>query len=128
MKKKSNESIIFHGEIINKKEAESQKFPIGTRFHFKNVSYNDEFLVTGIRKDPGTEYRQILGKVAGEVLILLSSFQRESVVGTITYVEEAKAKEQPQISQESVKANKPKKAKINKVVKKKITAKKKSKR
>lgn len=84
-KSNGDNSILFHGEIISKKEAESYKFSVGDKFHFKNASYNDDFVVVSVRKDPGAEYRQIVGKVAGEVWMLLSSLQKEAALGSITF-------------------------------------------
>ncbi len=85
MTKPPNEATIFHGQIIDRKELEKHTFPVGSKFHFRNASYNDSFTVISIRKDPGAEYRQILGNVAGEVWLLLSSLQKEAAVGAITF-------------------------------------------
>jgi len=85
MTKPPNEATIFHGQVINRKELEKHSFPVGSKFHFKNASYNDTFTVISVRKDPGAEYRQILGSIAGEVWMLLSSLQKEAVVGTVTF-------------------------------------------
>jgi hypothetical protein len=109
MAKKKNESIIYHGEIIDRGEAEKHKFPVGCKFHFSNVSYNDTFTVTGIKTEPGTEYRQVVGSVAGEVWMLLSSLQKETASGTIKFVNVDKKEEKAQ-SDSKV----PKKAKTKK--------------
>lgn len=90
MAKKKNESIIYHGEIIDRNFAESHLFPIGSKFHFNNVSYNDIFTVVGIKKEPGTEYRQVLGAIAGEVWMLLTSLQKETALGAVKFIEEDK--------------------------------------
>jgi hypothetical protein len=88
-----DQSILFHGEIISKSIAESHAFPIGQKFHYKNSSYNDDFTVVAIKKDPGAEYRQIVGKIAGEVWILLSSLQKEAALGAVTFPEKIAQKE-----------------------------------
>jgi len=91
-----DQSILFHGEIISKSVAESHAFPVGQKFHYKNSSYNDDFVVVAIKKDPGAEYRQIVGKVAGEVWMLLSSLQKEAALGAVTFPEKAvEQKEKP---------------------------------
>lgn len=114
MAKNKNESIIYHGEIIDKAFAESHLFPIGCKFHFNNVSYDDIFTVVGIKKEPGTEYRQVLGAIAGEVWMLLTSLQKETALGSVKFIVEEK------------KTNVSKKKKVatkNKVIKKKKTKK-----
>lgn len=85
MTKPPNEATLFHGQVIDRKELDKYTFPVGSKFHFRNASYNDSFTVISIRKDPGAEYRQILGSVAGEVWILLSSLQKEAAVGAVTF-------------------------------------------
>ena len=130
MKRQSDEFIIFHGEIINKKEMEKFTFPVGCKFLYKNVSYNDKFIVASIKKEPGAEFRQIIGSVAGEVWILLSSLQREAAVGAITNIETNKASDVAETSPKkkviSKKKTSPKK-KVNKKdsIKKKVKGKKK---
>lgn len=81
----SEDSIIFHGEIINKNKARSHKFSVGTRFHFSNASYNDDFTVVAEKKDLGADYRQLVGKLSGEVWMMLSSLQGEAALGAITF-------------------------------------------
>ena len=110
MAKSPDESILFHGEIINKKVASSFKFPVNSKFHFKNASYNDTFTVVGVRKEPGSEYRQVIGSVAGEVWMLLSSLQNEAAVGTITFPDTTKVVE----VKETKKGKTPKKTNKNK--------------
>lgn len=85
MAKKNNDRVLYHGEIIDISEAETHDFPIGSRFHFRNVSYDDVFTVVSIKTEPGTEYRQIRGVVAGEVWILLTTLQKETQMGTIAF-------------------------------------------
>lgn len=85
MTKPPNEATLFHGQVIDRKELDKYTFPVGSKFHFRNASYNDSFTVISIRKDPGAEYRQILGSVAGEVWMLLSSLQKEAAVGAVTF-------------------------------------------
>lgn len=126
MPRPPEEFVLFHGEVYNKKEMEKYAFPVGCKFNYKNVSYNDIFTVTSIRKDPGAEYRQIIGNVAGEVWMLLSSLQREVAAGAITYLNDNKDKK---IVKSDKKVNKDKKAskptKQIKPVKKKAKSKKK---
>lgn len=110
MAKKKLNSVLYHGEIIDGDEASKHKFPIGCKFHFSNVSYNDTFTVTGIKIEPGTEYRQVLGAVAGEVWMLLTSLQKETASGTIKFVETQKKEEKPKIRNKVVKKTKNKKA------------------
>lgn len=90
MPRPPKESVLFHGEIYNRKDMEKHTFTVGCKFHYKNASYNDTFTVISVRKDPGAEYRQILGNVAGEVWILLASLQREASAGAVTYIETKK--------------------------------------
>lgn len=119
MKRQSDEFVIFHGEIINKKEMEKFTFPVGCKFVYKNVSYNDKFTVVSIKKEPGAEFRQIVGSIAGEVWILLSSLQREAAVGAITNIETNKTSDVVETASKkkviSKKKTSPKK-KINKKV------------
>jgi len=96
-----DQSILFHGEIISKSVAESHVFPVGQKFHYKNSSYNDNFVVVAIKKDPGAEYRQIVGKVAGEVWMLLSSLQKEAALGAVTFPEKEKAVEKVKATKKS---------------------------
>ena len=90
MAKTPNESVIFHGEIFDRREMEKHLFPIGCKFKYANASYNDIFTVASIRKDPGTEYRQLIGNVSGEVWMMLSSLQREASAGAVSYIEPKK--------------------------------------
>lgn len=92
MAKVPDESVLFHGEVFNKKDLEKHSFPVGCKFHYQNASYNDSFTVFSIRKDPGAEYRQIVGSVAGEVWLLLSSLQREAVAGAVKYLNNVEVK------------------------------------
>lgn len=80
-------SVIFHGAILSQKEIDGYKFPVGCKFRFTNASYNDEFTVVGIKKEPGSEYRQIIGRINGETWLLLGSLQREAASGTIKFIE-----------------------------------------
>lgn len=109
MAKKKSKSVIYHGEIIDGDEALSHKFPVGCKFQFNNVSYNDSFTVTGIKIEPGTEYRQIVGSVAGEVWILLSSLQNETASGAIKFTENTKKEDKPKIRNKVVRKTKTKK-------------------
>jgi len=79
-------SIIFQGQVFSKTQMQQYKFPTGTRFHFSNGSYNDDFTVVGVKKNPGTEHRQLLGRIAGEVWMEVSTLQKEAVAGTITRI------------------------------------------
>lgn len=85
MAKKTNDRIVYHGEIIDISAALQYEFKIGTKFHFKNVSYDDIFTVIGTKTEPGTEYRQIRGTIQGEVWILLTTLQKETQMGTIAF-------------------------------------------
>lgn len=87
MTRPPDEAILFHGEVLSRKDIEKHTFPVGCKFHYKNASYNDTFTVLSTRKDPGAEYRQIIGAVAGEVWMLLSSLQKEAALGTVTYIQ-----------------------------------------
>jgi len=111
MPKHSNEVIIFQGKVYNRDLVESFKFPVGCKFHYSNASYNDNFTVASIRKDPGAEFRQIIGAIAGEVWMLLSTLQREAADGSVHFLEEKKAA--------------PKEAKVTKKKTKKVAKKKK---
>jgi hypothetical protein len=102
MAKKKNESIIYHGEIIDRSFAESHTFPIGCKFHYNNASYDDVFTVVGIKKEPGTEYRQVLGAVAGEVWMLLTSLQKETALGAIKILKEESTKEKKNTNKKKI--------------------------
>lgn len=107
----NNESMIFHGEIIDKKSAESLKFPIGTKFIYKNASYNDTFTVLGKKFDSGTEYRQIVGAINGETWLTLATLQGEAALGAITFPETKKIEEsKPKAKKKSTKKASKKKA------------------
>jgi hypothetical protein len=86
MARKKMEAAIYHGQIINREDAQRHEFPIGSKFIFTNASYNDHFTVTGKKTEPGTEYRQVLGAKAGEVWMLLSSLQNEAASGAIEFI------------------------------------------
>jgi hypothetical protein len=100
---------LYHGEIIDRDEAEKHTFPVGCKFHFSNVSYNDNFTVISIKKEPGTEYRQVIGAVAGEVWMLLTSLQKETQLGAIKILKEDKKEEKPKIQNKVVKKTSKKK-------------------
>ncbi len=78
-----NKTVIFQGQAISESEIEKYSFPIGTSFFYSNASYNDNFSVTGIEKEPGTIYVRIAGKISGEVWIEHSTLQKEAAVGAI---------------------------------------------
>lgn len=79
-------SVIFQGGVYSQSVLNSFKFPVGTRFHFSNASYNDDFTVVGIKNEPGTEHRQLIGRIAGEVWMTLSTLQREAASGTVKII------------------------------------------
>jgi len=103
MPKPPEESVLFHGEIYSRREMEKHNFPVGCKFHYKNASYNDLFTVASIRKDPGAEYRQIIGNVAGEVWMLLASLQREAAAGAVNYIDDKKPVENIKKAKKTVK-------------------------
>lgn len=100
--------VVFQGKAYSAKDLEKYTFPIGCKFQYSNASYNDLFTVAGIRKEPGSEFRQIIGSVAGEVWMLLTSLQKEAAVGAVTFIE-TKVAEAP-VKEKKAKKSKGKKA------------------
>lgn len=121
-----NEQVIFQGAIYDRKSLEKYSFPVGCTFNYSNASYNDIFTVVSIRKDPGAEFRQIVGRIAGEVWMLLSNLQKEAAAGAISFVVKMPPAEQPipVLAEPSVAKTKVRK-KVKKTAKKNVTKKKK---
>jgi len=120
-----NEQVIFQGAIYDRKSLEKYNFPVGCTFNYSNASYNDIFTVVSIRKDPGAEFRQIVGRIAGEVWMLLSNLQKEAAAGAISFVVKMPPAEQsiPVLSEPAPAAKAKVRKKVKKTAKKNVTKK-----
>jgi hypothetical protein len=69
--------VLQNGQSFSRGK-QPDTFPVGTKFMLTNEQYSDLFRVTDARRDGGTDYRVLEGRLSGEVVMQLGILQREA--------------------------------------------------